>query len=290
MTAPTETEPKTMRCAVCGANAVHYLVVDGYSYSDCGSCGSIAIDAETMAVIDAGKFVRDYQADYWQMELVAARQRAWGDGLARVAEALLYARLPVHRFIDIASGPGFLLDSLADLLPHAASRFFAVEKFPPEEHTSNPNYIIGDLAEAEGTFQAGSCIEVIEHLTPGMLGRLAASLALKSEPGSLYIFNSANPSYVKEVDSSYLDPLRRGHIISWGHNALVSIFEPLGFTVTPIQGKNFAFVVEFKRASIEPLSGRIWYPLDENKAILTAGPKGALLYILGLDGVRAYLC
>ena len=68
-----------------------------------------------------------------------------------------------------------------------------------------------------------------------MLRRLAASLARISEPGSLYIFNSANPTFVKELDPAYLDPLRRGHIISWGHNALVGIFEPEGF-VPPMPG------------------------------------------------------
>jgi hypothetical protein len=42
-------------------------------------------------------------------------------------------------------------------------------------------------------------------------------------------FQQRESQLCREIDSSYLDPLRRGHIISWGHNALVNIFEPLGF-------------------------------------------------------------
>lgn len=276
-------------CAVCGGPAELWRRIDGYDYFDCRVCESIAIDAASVALVDEGNFPRHYDPAYWAEEGVAARGRSWGASLARVAETILYCRRPIERFVDIGSGPGHLLDSLATYLPAAKERFFAVEKFPPEVHTAHPGYLIGDLADTEGVFDAGVCIEVVEHLTPRMFTRLIQALAQKSRPGSLFFFNTAAPSYVKQVDEAYMDPLRRGHIISWGLPALRNLFEPHGFTVQEVKGKNFAFAVEFESSDPMSLPNRIWYPVPENRALLNDPEMGEVMFILGLESVRAYL-
>ncbi len=100
------------------------------------------------------------------------------------------------------------------LLPEVIDRFHAVELYPPPlpHRTANPNYVIGTLADMQRTFDAGVCIEVIEHLTPAALRTLAAQLAAVSRPGSLYLFNSGQPDFVEHEDPGYLDPHRpRAH-------------------------------------------------------------------------------
>lgn len=276
-----------MICAVCDRGASLFALVDGYEYSECVHCGSIAIDRTSMAAIDAGEFIRDYSAEYWAVEAEAARERSWGASLARCAEVMLYARLSIERFIDIGAGPGFLLDALSEFMPEASGRFFGVERFPPREHTSHPGYKVGELSDLEGTFQAGCCIEVIEHLTPVMLRRLARDLAARSEKGSIFIFNSGNPDYVRHENPKYLDPLLRGHIVSWGLPALRAVFEPEGFHIGPIRGKSFAFIAEFGGEPSD-YENRIWSPSPENVKLLTKSGKGSIMYLLGLETARAY--
>lgn len=275
-------------CGVCGGEAVLWRVVDGYDYFDCGVCGSIAIDAASLDQIDSGNFPRHYDPDYWAMEARDARDRSFGSSLARVAESFLYARRPIDRYVDIGSGPGFLLDALSIYLPAASQLFFGVEKFPPAEHSTHPGYIVGDLADEAGVFDAGVCVEVVEHLTPTMFRQVATAMAKCSAPGSLYYFNTGMPEYVKNEDQGYMDPLRRGHIVSWGWEALRMIFEPLGFTVFPVQRKTFAFVVEFQSSDQTAMADRIWTPHPQNRAALTDPQMGSVMFALGLESARAY--
>ena len=120
-------------CGVCAdpSAATLWRNVDGYDYFDCSACGCIALGPDDMAKVDSGEFPRHYGPDYWAMELKAARERSWGPSLARAAEAILYSRRPIERFIDIGTGPGFLLDALKVYLPISSHRVFGVEKFPP---------------------------------------------------------------------------------------------------------------------------------------------------------------
>lgn len=126
----------------------------------------------------------------------------------------LLARWPIHAFLDI--GAGYLLDALETLLPELSGMFHAVELFPPPmpHRTNHPNYVIGSVGDLNRNFDAGVCIEVIEHLTPATLAKLVRQLAQRSNPDALYLFNSAQPSFVETQDRGYLDPLKRGHVVS----------------------------------------------------------------------------
>src|SRR5690242_8152985 len=97
-------------CPVCeiGTSLFHGQV-DGYDYFHCQSCSSLHISREVLKAIDAGKGTRAYDGAYWAAELVAARERASGESLVRAGEAILYAQRPIRRFLDVGTGPGFLL-------------------------------------------------------------------------------------------------------------------------------------------------------------------------------------
>ena len=280
-------------CPVCNATDNPRLRdVDGVAYFDCASCGSLFADRVLINRIDAGQASRVYDDRYWERELADARQRSFGSSLARVAEVLLYARTPVTHFVDVGTGPGFLLDALSYYLPSSQERFCGVELFPPDERhrSKHPNYRVGPLRDVDFRFQAGCCIEVIEHLTPKMLRALAEDLAAVSDPQAIYIFNSGNPAYVKWEDPGYLDPHGRGHIMSYSHQALSSIFGPCGFTVFPLVGKTWAFVAEYA-SSASPgmdLAERIWSPVPGNAALLDDPRTGELMRILGIESARAY--
>jgi hypothetical protein len=261
-------------------------MIDGYAYFQCGRCRSLHVAHDVLAAIDAGDSTRVYDQTYWQEELRSARQRAGGVSLVRAGEAILYARRPVKRFLDVGTGPGYLLDALAAQLPQHAGMFHGVELFPPEEHSHHPNYVRGDVGDLQGSFDAGVCIEVVEHLTPRMLGQMARGLAKISAPGSLWLFNTGMPEYVLGEDPGYLDPLRRGHIVAYGLRGVQHIFEPFGFNVSGIPGKSYAWFAEFNPTEAPDFSERVYHSLPGNWALLE---QSGLLLHAAFESARASL-
>ncbi|WP_049440737.1 methyltransferase domain-containing protein [Stenotrophomonas maltophilia] len=283
----------TASCPLCSSGAPLYRIVDGVDYFDCPDCDFIFADPIVLTRIDVGEFIRDYDVDYWTSELQSARDRSYGSSLARVGEALLYCTIPVRRFLDIGSGPGYLLDALSRYLPYSADVFHGVEKFPPpdDERSPHPNYHCMDLADVGMSFECGVCVEVFEHLTPSMARSMASALLNCSVPGSLFIFNTGLTDYVRHEDPGYLDPYRRGHIVAWSITAARRVFEPLGFVVHPLRGKTWAFAVELPNAkprALLPLQDRIWSAEPENLAILHDPEMGEVMMILGRESARAY--
>lgn len=273
------------QCPVYGAGASKFHArIDGYDYFQCVDCESLYIDRATLEMIDAGRSTRVYDENYWNEELRSARERADGVSLVRAGEAILYARRPVERFLDIGTGPGYLLDALARHFPGRSSMFHGVELFPPEAHSTNPNYLVGDVADLRGTFDAGVCIEVAEHLTPGMLKNMASGLAAISKPGTLWLFNTGMPEYVIAQDPSYLDPLRRGHIVSYGLRGIACLFEPFGFRISPIPGKSYAWFAQFRPVETPGFDERVYQPLPENRRLLE---ESGLLFQAAFESARA---
>lgn len=272
-------------CPVCQiGKSSFFRCIDSYDYLQCAACGSLHIDNATLRQIDAGQSTRVYDEAYWSEELLSARKRAGSDAMVRAGEAILYSTRPVQRFLDIGTGPGYLLDELSRQLPEYSESFHGVELFPPREHSNHPNYHHGDIGSLNGSFDAGVCIEVVEHLTPCMLTGLVQGLAKVSAPGSLWLFNTGMPDYVLAQDPDYLDPLHRGHIVSYGLPGLVHLFEPMGFRVRGIPGKSYAFVAEFQPIDDNlDFEYRFYHPLAENKALLESS---GLLYQSAFESAR----
>lgn len=280
--------PKEEVCPVCesGRSTLHARI-DGFDYFHCRNCGSLHIDRATIDRIDGGQGIRVYDQNYWAEELKSAQERATGESLVRVGEALLYVRRPVRNFLDVGTGPGYLLDALVARFPTHQTMFHGVEMFPPGEHSQHPNYLIGNLDDVRGRFDAGVCIEVVEHLTPGMLKNLARGLACVSAPNSLWLFNTGMPELVLGPDPGYLDPLRRGHIVSYGLPGLAHIFEPFGFRIRQVPSKNHAWFAEFRCDGDEPsFEQRVLHPLAENERLLK---ECALMYQAAFESGRASL-
>lgn len=276
-------------CSICRGKLAPYREVSGVAYFECRECGSLLAEQSVLDAVDEGSFNRRYDESYWACELAAARERAYGPALARVSETLLYARRPVRRFLDVGSGPGFLLDALSTYLPASKAIFWGVETFPPRVRTSNPQYIVGSMDALPGKFDAGLCMEVVEHLTPRMVSALGSSLANRSEPDAIVLFNTGLPAFVKSVNPGYLDPYVRGHIASYSLKAMSVLLSPFGFRVSPLRGKDWAYVAEYQPTSAPaPIEDRIWTALPENKQILADPEMGSVLYGLGLDTARAY--
>jgi hypothetical protein len=212
----------------------------------------------------------------------------------RAAETIAYCRVPIRAFVDIGAGTGWLLDALETLLPEVIERFHAVEPYPPPQphRTTNANYVMGALGEIPRIFDAGVCIEVIEHLAPSTLRGLVAQLADVSHPGSLYLFNSGQPDFVEREDPGYLDPHGRGHIVSYSLAGAASIFGPAGFNVIALPGRAWAFLAEFgprQTVDTEALMARLWHPVPENIAMLRSARFGELIRAAGIEAARAYL-
>lgn len=237
---------KKTKCPICSKRSNPWRAVDGYQYHQCLGCGSIFVDPSILDLLDMGHALRKYDETYWDTELSAAKERSYGAALARVAESILYARREVNKYLDIGSGPGYLLDAIEYYLPCSKNRFYGVELFPPPIHTQNLNFFVGAVRDLTSTFDAGCCIEVVEHLIPRMVDQLFRDLALVSNPNALYIFNSGLPEYVLAEDPGYMDPLKRGHVVSYGLPAIERLAGKHGFQVTGIEGKTWAYIVEFK--------------------------------------------
>jgi hypothetical protein len=244
--------------------------------------------------VEAGEVV-NYQSAYWDGEVSAAEERSFGASLIRVAEVFRLCGIPIKRFIDIGSGTGSLLDSLDRLLPELRDRFYGIELFPPEEarRSRHPNYRIGSLGSLTERFDAGVCIEVIEHLTPAMVRGLASDLAKRATQGALFYFNSAQPSFVATHDPGYLDPLGRGHIASYSVAGVAHLFGPSGLKVIALPGRDWGFLAEFTDDSqpvgTDQLFDRLWRPNAANMGMLAAARFGPLMAGVGLEASRCYL-
>ncbi|MFG1430992.1 methyltransferase domain-containing protein [Xanthobacter sp. V2C-8] len=237
---------------------------------------------------------RVYDDDYWSDEIKAAQERGYGGNLVRMAEVFYYAKRPINRFLDISCGPGLLLNAVSELLPEVSHRFWGVEPFPPPAQfcSKHPNFKVGFLHDLDLKFDAGVCIEVIEHLTPDILRTMTRELAAVSEPGAVYYFNSSQPSFVINSDPGYLDPHKRGHIASYSIEGLRLMFGEAGFTIHPLPGRDWGFLAEYGPGPAEDsngISARIWGILPENREMLSSGRFGGLLLTAGLEAARCYL-
>ena len=283
-----------LKCAVCGAALpAPFRLIDGIGYHKCPGCDCLLAEPEFLARVDAG-LVGNYHDDYWAFEMAAAQERCYGSTLVRVAEVFYYARRPIGKFIDIGTGSGLLLDAVSTLLPGLRDRFHGIELFPPPaaHRSRHPNYHIGTLGDMDETFDAGVCIEVIEHLTPATLRTLGSQLASRSAPGALYYFNSGQPAFVEQENPGYLDPMKTGHIASYSIAGLTHIFAPLGFNVIALPGRTWAFLLEYgppAAVGCDELFHRLWNPVPENMQALSGDPFGNMFRAMGQEGARCYL-
>jgi hypothetical protein len=117
-----------------------------------------------------------------------------------------------------------------------------------------------------------------------MLAGLARGLQKISRENSLWLFNTGIPQYVRNQDPSYLDPHGRGHVVSYSIGAIEAIFGPLGFTVTALPGKSYAFIVELAPSGPPDFNERIYRPLPENRELLA---RNGLLHQATLESARA---
>jgi len=284
---------KSDRCPCCQSKKLTgFKDVQQFRYFRCLGCGTIFIDPYYLNQIDDGLNLVKYDKDYWDFQILLSRERAYGIALSRMAEAFYYSRIPINKFLDIGTGAGYFLDAVAKLLPNHADVFWAIEKFPPpqEYRTKSPNYIIGDLKDVNFKIDGGICIEVVEHLTPKMFSNLFKDMADISNPGALYEFNTGLPEHVLNEMPGYLEPLQNGHIVSYSIKAIELLANPYGFTVFPLRGKTWAFVVEYqsKGSKFEDFQSRIWSALEHNLSILNDKDMGSVLKMLGFETARAY--
>jgi len=124
-----------------------------------------------------------------------------------------------------------------------------------------------------------------------MFKSFLSSIQKISNKGAVYLINSGMPEYVMKEDPAYLDPVRRGHIISYSLQALKLLAGEFGFNVYSIQGKTWACVIEYD-ADFDPnekICDRIWKISEHNKNILNDPVTGEILRILGMESVRAYI-
>lgn len=270
-----------------------FKTVSKHDYFICMTCDSIFIDTSDLVKIDNGFEIVKYKEEYWKMELESAKERSYGSTLARMAEAIYYCRRPIKKFLDIGTGPGYFLDAVEKLLPDNSTIFYGVELYPPDIQfrTKSKNYIIDDLGNLTDKFDCGICIEVIEHLTPNMLNDILKKLADVSNPDALYIFNTGMPEYVRNEDIDYLDPVKRGHLVSYSLQAISLMAAKYGFIAHKIIGKTWAFALEFTnddQVSNEDIRDRIWKASEHNLSILCDNKMGNVLKVLGLETARAY--
>lgn len=279
-------------CPVCNSKDITRIKkVRKFNYFQCLNCESIFLEKKYMKMVDEGKRIVHYDDTYWDFELYAAKLRAYGPCLARAAETFYYCRREIHAFLDIGTGPGYFLDAIAKYLPRHSHIFYGIEKFPPEEsgRSEHENYLIGDISDMDLKFDAGICVEVVEHLTPTMLRGLFKDLAQVSNPQALYIFNTGLPSYVLNEDIEYLDPTKRGHVGSYSVKGINYLANQFGFTAYPIPGKTWAYCVEFQsNEDVDDMHKRLWKALPENLAKLEDPEMGSVLQILGRETAIAY--
>lgn len=258
-------------CLVCQSACTRFSKVDGHQFFACTGCGLIQIDPAVIHRIDAGEAVFAYDKAYWDNEMASARERAFGIALARAAEVFLCSRREILRFLDIGTGPGAFLDAVAMYLPQISHRFHGVELFPPPEKdcTQHPNYRIGRVKDyAPGSIDGGMCIEVLEHLTPQQASGLLGEIASAGSNEACFLINTGLADYTRTECPEYLDPVGRGHIVSWTVAAVNQLAAPHGLVASAIPGRNWCFLLEKAAAPRPSIEERTASPLPENLAAL----------------------
>ena len=273
-------------CQVCLKGAMVFTIaLEDVPYQECVSCGSIAADRSALPTNFS------YGADYWRNELPSTRMRSWSSSIQRVGEVFALCGIEIKNFIDISTGGGELLDSLSALLPEISGIFHGIEPFPPPEEfrSKHERYRVGYLCDLETKFDAGVCIEVIEHVFPDVLRTILKSLAVRSNPGALYYFNSGQPDFVKKHGYSYLDPTLRGHIASYSIAGMKNLFAEERFVVYGYPVRDWGFFAEYRPEGSEtgetPFD-RLWRPLPENLALLRTCRFGNYFYLAGRESIR----
>ena len=118
-----------------------------------------------------------------------------------------------------------------------------------------------------------------------MLDKMLSDLAGASEPGSLWLFNTGMPDYVRTEDPRYLDPRHRGHIISYSLAGLAPYFEAHGFRVSALPGRSFGFFVEYQPSEDPAFDARLYHPVPENLALVQ---RNGLLHQASFEAARSY--
>lgn len=273
-------------CPVCSVGlSRHYATIESFNFYQCNSCQSVYLDPAILASIDGGMDPRSFEEAYWKREREKARLRAAGESLTRAGEAILFARRPVRRFLDVGAGGGDLLDELVWLFPEDEDLFHGVEPFPPSRHSDHQNFKTGSVGSLEGTFDAGVCIEVLEYLTPKRLEALISDLARVSKIDSLWLFQTGEPDFeIGDKKPGDLGPLSRGHLVSYSLKGLSPIFERSGFRIQECPGKPLAFIAEFQPSGEISFEERFTNPLEYNKKLLM---KSGLFYQASFESARS---
>lgn len=274
-------------CPVCSfGNSRHLKEIEDIAYYRCDSCQSLYIDPLILSSIDEGRTLGPYDEGHWKMESESAKVLASEESLIRAGEAILYARRPVYRFLEVGAGAGFLLDELMRLYPEEKNLFHAVEFFPPSRHSNHENFKIGTVDTFPGKFDAGVLLEVLKHLTPKMLSALVQEISNVSEIDSLWLFDTGIPDLViREKNPGNLAPFSRGHLVYYSQKGLRSIFSKYGFHIQECPGKSFAFIAEFQPSAEWPFEKRFTHPLEHNEKILK---KAGWFYQASFESARSY--
>ena len=278
-------------CPVCASLSNVYEKILGFEYFSCSGCGILHIDTTVLQEIDAGKQIVEYSPEYWAMELSAAEERSRSVGIIRLAEAIFLCRRSVQNVVDIGSGTGRLLEQFEGLLPNNVRRIWGVELFPPptDQRTKSAQYVVGTIGSmAPMMFDAGLCMEVVEHLTPSMVLGMLKEISARSNDGACYVINTGLADFVRKEQPDYLDPTRRGHIVAWTVAAFNILGEPFGLTATALPGRAWAFLLE-KTTNPADVESRLYAPLSENMCFLADGKDGmSLLSTAAAEAVRGY--
>ena len=260
-----------MRCAVCKANAAQrYRNVDGVGYLRCGACGSLFADPDFLAAEQLSSMPTTTGGMSCMRRGSAASARrccAWRRRsrivVCRSARSSISAPAPV--------GCSMHLRHCCQRRSIGSMRSSSIRRprrtAPAIRTTSSARWTACDR-----TFDAGVCIEVIEHLTPTTLRSLVAQLAAVSRPGSLYLFNSGQPDFVEREDPGLSRSARpRPHRLVFA--ALVpraSSGRP-GSMSSRCPAAPGLFLPSSGRCSLvdaDALIARLWHPVPENVSML----------------------
>jgi hypothetical protein len=278
-------------CPVCTSQSHVHTRAGGFEYFSCSGCGILHVENAVLREIDAGMQIVKYSPEYWEMELFAAEERSRSVGVIRLAEAIFLCRRPVQSVIDIGTGTGRLLEQFERLLPNNSKHIWGVELFPPPIHqrTESSQYVVGTVSSmSPRIFDAGLCMEVVEHLTPLMVHGMLTEIANRSNEGACYVVNTGLADFVRNEDPGYLDPVKRGHIVAWTVAAFNILGKPLGLTATSLPGRSWAFLLE-KTVNAQDIESRLYAPLIENMQFLADGKQGmSLLSTAAAEAARGY--
>ncbi len=244
-------------CPICDGEVSYATTRQSCRYFQCSVCEFLFHRPELGRDPKAG-FGTSYDEHYWEDERVEARRREREDCFLRALELVYLSSIKVENMLDFGCGLGLTVELLRTNLGINCVGIDPFGEFNETEHLRKLGIKEVESLYPPAYFDAIFAIEVFEHLEDPR--SILHSLDRLLRPGGKLLINTSTQEFIKKYDpkSTYIDPLRRGHISIYSLKSLSALGARFGLTASFLGDRTYVAILE--KSGAQPGS----FPHDDN--------------------------